>query len=236
MVNIFLCDDDANFTEYLKFCITKHYGKKFRITIFNSCNDLINAIEAEENVPDILIMDINLKDGNGIDTVERLQRKNPQIKVIYFTGLISYATAIFKTNPSYFLVKPLNENKLCEAIDKVFAEVTSDKDDSIIIKSNGSEIVLFHKDIIFLESQGRKVKFHLNNGEKKEVYTKIDDIQKELGKNFVRSHKSFLINMQYITERTNNEFFLMDGSAVPISKPNLKEAKTKFISYLGELE
>ena len=80
------------------------------------------------------------------------------------------------------------------------------------------------------------MKFHLNNGEKKEVYTKIDDMQKELGKTFVRSHKSFLINMQYITERTNNEFFLMDGSTVPISKPNLKEAKTKFISYLGELE
>ena len=144
MVNIFLCDDDANFTEYLKFCITKHYGKKFRITIFNRCNDLINAIEVEENVPDILIMDINLKDGNGIDTVERLQRKNPQIKVIYFTGLISYATAIFKTNPSYFLVKPLNENKnlniaLAAKIKKVFLP----RD-----KTKGSDFISFFSDEI----------------------------------------------------------------------------------------
>lgn len=236
MVNIFICDDDVNFTEYLKFFISKNYGKNLSITVLNSCKDLLNMVEVQEMIPDILVMDINLKDGNGIDTVDRLQGKNPKIKVIYLTGLISYATAIFKTNPSYFLVKPLNENKLCEAIDKVLSEIDSKKEETIIIKSNGSEVVLLQKDIVFLESQGRKVIFHLNNDEKKEVYTKIDDLENEMGAAFVRSHKSFLINMQYIIERTNNEFFLSNGLTVPISKPKLKEAKMKFISYLGESE
>ena len=62
----------------------------------------------------------------------------------------------------------------------------------------------------------------------------MDAMQERLGASFIRSHKSFLINMKYITERTNKEFYLLDGKALPISKPNLKDAKIKFVSYLGE--
>ena len=87
---------------------------------------------------------------------------------------------------------------------------------------------------MYLESQGRKLVIYLADGKKIEIYEKMDAIHEQLGGSFIRSHKSFLINMKYITERTNKEFYLSDGKVLPISKPNLKEAKIKFISYLGE--
>ena len=74
----------------------------------------------------------------------------------------------------------------------------------------------------------------MNNGTEIGVYEKMDIMQDQLGSNFVRSHKSFLINMKYIVERNNQEFYLSNGSVLPISKPNLKEAKMKFIAYLGD--
>lgn len=233
MIEIFACDDDINITEFLKFFIMKHFGDGYRVVTMNRCQELIGMIEMNEIVPDILIMDINLKDGNGIDTVKHLQELHPKLKVIYLTGIINYATAIFETNPAYFLVKPINENYLIDAIAKVSKEIEIDRSDSIIVKTSGSETVLYRKEIMYVESQGRKLILYMVDGQKNEIYEKMDALQEQLGASFIRSHKSFLINMKYITERTNKEFCLSDGKVLPISKPNLKEAKIKFISYLG---
>lgn len=234
MFEIFVCDDDINITEFLKFFIMKHFGDEYKVVTMNRCQELIGMIEMNERVPDILIMDINLKDGNGIETVKHLQKLHPKLKVIYLTGIINYATAIFETNPAYFLVKPINENNLSDAITKVSKEIEFDKSDSIVVKTNGSEIILYRREIMYVESQGRKLVLYMANGKKSEIYEKMDVIQEHLGASFIRSHKSFLINMKYITERTNKEFYLSDGKVLPISKPNLKDAKIKFISYLGE--
>lgn len=234
MLEIFVCDDDSNITEFLKFFIMKHFGDSYKVITMNRCGELIGMIEMNEHVPDLLIMDINLKDGNGIDTVKRLQAYCPKLKVIYLTGVINYATKIFETNPAYFLLKPINENELCDAITKVSGEIEADRADSLVIRTNGSELILYRKDIMYLESNGRKIMLHMADGRKNEIYEKMDVIQQQLGSTFIRSHKSFLINMKYITERTNKEFYLLDGSVLPISKPNLRDAKIKFISYLGE--
>ena len=234
MFDIFVCDDDINITEFLKFFVMKHFGDEYKVVTMNSCQELVGMIEMNEHVPDILIMDINLKDGNGIETVKYLQMLYPKLKVIYLTGIINYATAIFETNPAYFLVKPINEDLLYDAITKVSREIKFDKSDSIVVKTNGSEIILYRRNIIYVESKGRKLILYMSDGKRTEIYEKMDVIEEHLGGSFVRSHKSFLINMIYITERTNNEFCLSDGNVLPISKTHLKDAKIKFISYLGE--
>lgn len=234
MFEIFICDDDINITEFLKIFIMKHLGDEYKVVTMNRCQELVGMIEMNERVPDILVMDINLKDGNGIKTVKHLQENHPKLKVIYLTGIINYATAIFETNPAYFLVKPINENDLIDAITKVSKEIEFDKSDSIVVKTNGTELILYRREIMYVESQGRKLVLYMSDGKKNEIYEKMDVIQEQLGAAFIRSHKSFLINMKYITERTNKEFYLSDGKVLPISKPNLKDAKIKFISYLGE--
>ena len=234
MFEIFVCDDDINITEFLKFFIMKHFGDEYKVATMNCCQELVGMIEINERIPDILVMDINLKDGNGIETVKHLQKLHPKIKVIYLTGIINYATAIFETNPAYFLVKPINEDHLMEAIAKVSKEIEFDKSDSIVVRTNGSEIILYRREIMYVESHGRKLVLHMSDGKKNEIYEKMDVLQEQLGASFVRSHKSFLINMKFISERTNKEFYLSDGRVLPISKPNLKDAKIKFISYLGE--
>ncbi len=234
MLDIFVCDDDLNITEFLKFFIMKYFGDDYHVITMNQCQKLIGMIEIAGHVPDILIMDINLKDGNGIETVKLLQGKHPKIKVIYLTGIIQYATPIFATNPAYFLVKPINENQLCDAITKVSRDIEMERDDTIVLKTNGSEMILYKKEIMYMESQGRKLILHMQDGSENVIYEKMDVFQEKLGKPFVRSHKSFLINMRYIRERTNKEFYLLNGTVLPISKTNLKDAKVKFILYLGE--
>lgn len=234
MIEVFVCDDDQTITDYLKFFIVKRYGDEMQVLSFNKCADLLSMIEFNERIPDVLIMDVNLQDGNGIQTVKEIQTLHPCIKVIFLTGIIQYATEIFQTDPTYFLTKPINENNLAAAIEKAVKAIGNDRSDSIVIMTNGSEALLHRKDIVYVESRGRKLVFYINDGTEIGVYEKMDTMQGQLGSTFVRSHKSFLINMKYIVERNNQEFYLSNGKVLPISKPNLKEAKMKFIAYLGD--
>ena len=234
MLELIACDDDSTITDFISFFVMKNFKGLYNVATVNSCHELIGMVEIKNHVPDALIMDINLKDGNGIETVQYLQRHYPGIKVIYLTGNIQYATEIFKTNPAYFLVKPIRENELIDAISKVTREIETTKADMVFVRTGGSEIVLDRKKIMYLESCGRKLVLVMEHGERYEIYEKIDNIQERLGGTFVRSHKSYLINMRYIVERTNYGFCLSDGTHLPISKANLKDAKFRFIAYLGE--
>ena len=234
MIDVFVCDDDVNITDFLKFFIMKHFGADYKVVAMNSCQELIGMIEFNEHVPDILIMDINLKDGNGIETIKHLQSIYPTLKVIYLTGVINYATEIFETTPAYFLVKPISENQLMEAITKVSKGIELEKNDLIVIKTNGSETKVYRRDIRYVESSGRKLSLYMIEGRTVQIYEKMDVFQEKLGADFVRTHKSFLANMKHIAERTNKELLLQDGTVIPISKSNLRDVKIKFISYLGE--
>lgn len=234
MLDIFVCDNDKNTTEFLKNCMTQHFGEQHRVVTMHRCQELLGLIEMNGRVPDILIMDINHCDGNGIETVKHLQKNYPHLKVIYLADAINYTTEIFETNPSYFLLKPINEDELGHALEKVSKETKSEKSDFFIVKIRGSEILLHRKDVMYAESRGRKLVLHMADGQQYEIYGKMDLLQTQLGETFLRSHKSFLINMKYISERTGNEFCLSDGRILPISRTNLKDARVKFMSYLGK--
>lgn len=234
MFEIFLCDDNEVITEYLKFFIIKNFGDDFNFSILGSCRELYSKIEINCDIPDIIITDINLGDGNAIEVIKLIQESYPQIKIIYLTGYMPYAVDIFETNPSYFLTKPINENKLHDAMVKVMQKIGREHDDVIVIKSNSVDTVLFKKNIVYVESMGRKLIFHVAEKEPIEIYEKMDIVQANLDNRFLRIHKSYLVNMRYISERSNNSVILFTGETLPISKANLKDVKMKFITYLGD--
>ena len=234
MLEMFLCDDNKVITDYLEFFIKKNFGNKFNTTILSSCRELFSKVEINFDIPDIIITDINLGDGNAIEVIKLIQQSHPHIKVIYLTGYVPYATDIFETNPSYFLTKPINENKLQDAIVKTVQSCGRVHKDMLVLKSRGVETVVMKNDIVFIESKGRKLTFHITDKDPIEIYEKMDIIQTELDGRFIRIHKSYLVNMRFISERTNNSVSLFTGETLPISKANLKDVKMKFITYLGD--
>lgn len=236
MLDVFICDEDTGVTEYLKNLLLDNADDNIRVVTKHNSAELLAMIEINERIPDVLVMDIRLEKNNGIETVKLLQRLYPKIKVIYITGFVKYATAIFETEPSGFLLKPIKDTEFLQITKKVFDRVRDEKKNSILIKRNGSEVRLYRSDIVYAESHGRQVFIHNASGGIDVIYEKIDDLHKQLGASFVRSHKSYLINMKYIVRRINKEFYLSNGIVLPISKPNLKEATSRFIAFLGDIE
>lgn len=78
--------------------------------------------EAKGNV-DLAIMDISIGEDNGVQIIKSIHEKYPHIKVIYLTSYIKYAEDVFETNPVYFLVKPIKDERLFAAIDRAITQI-----------------------------------------------------------------------------------------------------------------
>ncbi len=183
---------------------------------------------------DIIISDICLGDGDAIETLSSLQKKNDKLKIIYMTGFIENATRIFESSPSHFLVKPFEKEALEKAIEKCENELAGENDDIMFLSFGGGNLCIRKKRIKYVESQGRKIRFHKTDGIA-ECYGKLDDVEKLLGDGFVRCHKSYIANMSYIKTFVGMKIELITGEEISVSRSCYTFARDKHTVYLGGL-
>lgn len=88
-----------------------------------------------------------------------------------------------------------------------------------------------YNEIVYIESNNSKCILHRNNGEKYNIYKKLNEIESELNDSrFLRSHQSYLVNMDYIIE-AGNQFQLSTGDVILIRQRHVKEIRNQYLKY-----
>lgn len=182
---------------------------------------------------DILIADVRLGDGDGIELVKHLQNENQRLKVIYISGFPDSCTRIFETEPCYYLQKPLELSRLSAALKKA-EDLIAEGEKTVLFQSDtGVALRIYESDIRYIESRGRKLIIRLKD-KSHEIYKKLDDAEKLLGSGFCRCHKSYIVNMEEIMKISGNTVLLFDGEKIAVSRSRTEETKIKFAKFLGD--
>lgn len=234
MFSVAICDDDEHFLKYIAEYVTEKYKDEIRVAAFTDCSELFEYVQFHGMLYDGIIMDICYDDGDGIETIQRLYEISEHVCVVYVTGYVEHMERIFDTRPCYFLRKPLNLQTLDKAVEKMKQEMKKQCEKKIVLKIGAKrELGIFADDIIYIESKAHKAIIHTKHSNY-EISEKLDNLQSKLDSTFIRTHKSYLINMRYIAERRAYEILLQTGETIAISKVKHKEVKEKFAAYLGE--
>lgn len=235
MTKILICDDNYELCEFLKGMLVEEYDSSVNVTVYKCAEDLMAEIHKhEERKPaDIILLDIDINGTNGIDVAEQLQGRFCDLKVIFITGHIDYSTEIFRVKPSNFIVKPIDRQKLLQAIDKVREELEEEEHDSFVITFKGNVFKVKANDILYFESEKRTVILHSRQGSWT-IYRKLDEVQKELPDYFLRCHQSYLVNMNEIKSLRPLRIELNQGEEIPVSRPKYKETKERFFEFIGQ--
>ena len=131
-----VCDDDRTITDYIKLLIDTEFGTNIQTKIYNSVDDLESSILKNE-IPDAIIMDICIKNENGLEMLKRVRKHIPTTPVIFITGYLEYCQDIFiDFNPWGLITKPIDKNKLCYHINKILKYYNFNKPLSIKISVN----------------------------------------------------------------------------------------------------
>ncbi|MEE0859405.1 MAG: LytTR family DNA-binding domain-containing protein [Acutalibacteraceae bacterium] len=224
-----VCDDDKNIANYIKNQITKIHPTTTEIVIFNSASELTDYVKHSRQ-PNAIFMDICLNNENGINELRKVSKHILDVPVIFITGYTEYSQDIFiDFKPWGLLLKPIDNNKLEYYIKKLYS-LYGNKPSSIFITVNGKQIKLPINDILFIESNKRKVIYHTINS-KFEEYIKLDSAVEKLGTVFLRCHKSFAVNLNYVTEFSKSKIMLSTGREISVSRSYYQSSKVVIFEH-----
>jgi len=214
------------------------------ITIFGECESVKDAVAVTKACkPDLVFLDINLKDGNAFDFLE--QTEDLSFKVIFITAYEQYALQAIKNGAVDYILKPVDIEELEAAIDKALVlDLTTQKEQLDIVKNQlinkqkdrlvlrlqeGYQVIDFSK-LMYCQSDKGYTTFYLSDGKSYMASKPIKEFEGQLpNKKFIRTHQSYMVNMDYVDKYDKNGYiFLIDSQKVPVST----RKKEEFVSRL----
>lgn len=233
MIRIAICEDEKEQQELLKNYIEKIFEKlyiKYSLDIFNSGEELLEKYSKDI---DLILLDIQLGEINGMDTARNIRVLDNNVEIIFITSLIEYALEGYKVRAYRYLVKPVKYEDIKENIINCIKEVEI-KNKYIIIKKQGNQIKLDINEITYIEVQKETITIHTLNGVYK-INGTMNNIEKEIDcSRFFRCHKSFLVNLEHIKIIKQYIAILENNEEVPVSRYRFKETKDKFFDLIED--
>lgn len=228
MLRIAICDDDETLCASLEQMLLE-YGKQHLLTIetevFYSGEAMLQPLKRKEQY-DIVLLDIELYQINGIEVGAYIRNElnNQKLQIIYVSGKEQYAMQLFPNRPFDFLVKPVTYAQIAACMDQ-YRSIYDAQPQYYQFMAEKREYKVAASEILYFESIGRMLCVHLTDGER-ELYGKLDSIAQEaFAADFLRIHKSFLVNPTYVVCYYADEVRMSDGAKLPISRSHQKQVK-----------
>jgi two-component system, LytTR family, response regulator len=236
MIKAIIIDDEKTSRETLQ-GLLRRYCKN--VEVIGEADGFRSGMEViKKNKPDVIFLDIQMPDGSGFKLLEEIG--NIDFEVIFSTAYDQFAIKAIKYSALDYLLKPINPEDLITAVEKLETKISKGKDDTgvkflldsmkshpsdkkkiVLSTSEGMHIVDIDN-IIRCESEDYYTKFFLKEGKVIMVSKTLKENEELLAEhNFIRPHKSHLINLKYVKSflRIDGGSIVMtDGSNVPVSR------------------
>lgn len=233
MLNIAICDDDIQTTGQIEMLIEKIAKRNFvdiDIEVFWSGENLADAVAAGDGY-DIIYLDIEMNNEDGISTAKRIRKYDKNVLIIYVTSYENYMKESFAVRPFQFLVKPVSEKQMETCFMAAYEDINSGDFYFRYSYQRMNHKVLI-RDILYFESSKRKV-FIVTREETFELYGKLNEIENSLRVcklSFLRVHQSFLVNYKYIKGQSYDFVVMDNGKKISISEDRRKLISEQYCS------
>lgn len=227
-MRIAICDDEVIIRDIVKeLCDTYFVGKDMNcdILMFRSGEELLKCKDAV----DIIFLDVEMPGIDGMLAAQYLREKNVDIPIIFLTSHSELMQKAFKVKAFRYLLKPMNKSEFNEALSDAVHEVMSEK---VLVKYKDTSAVINIKDIFYIESLGDNTAIHA----KSQYFISNEPLKnwiETLGTQaFFQTHKSYLVNLQYVKKIEKGMVYLSYEYSVPVSIRNTKKIKEKMVEYV----
>ena len=233
-MNIAICDDEKKWQEELKDYIYE-YTNAHNINVFvNSFSDGKACYEANLKNYDIIFMDYQMNETNGIETAQNIRKYNSDSTIIFVSAFPQIAIDTFEVNTFRFLAKPIDKEKLFKALDDYIAQIQTEN--FIIFKSHQGTVRIKISDIIYAESKRNHTIIHTEH-KNYEVLTHLKNIESRLPMDkFFRCHRAFITSFKYIKNHTNTDIYFYDNTGIFISRNKLTAFKNALCEYTAKYD
>lgn len=241
MLRAFIVDDEPLARDELKYLLLR--SKQVEIVGEADCKeDALEQIRALR--PDVVFLDIELAEDNGLELAKQLLPLNPTPVIVFATAYDEYALRSFELDAVDYILKPFNEKRIQQTLEKVHRMHRVPEDTSQATLSpiqSGKIAVLLDERIVLIDCQ--KIAY-LGSCEGKcaiktlereyKVCESLTMLEKKLNSDqFIRVHRGFIVNIDHITEiqpwfNSTYNLIMKEGSSIPVSRTYVKDLRNLF--------
>ena len=240
MIRILICDDDISFASRLRELVTNalmQAGEAVQIQVYQYAEEISDFLIKQ---CDIAFLDIDFegKAYTGLDIAKSIRKNSSDAIIIFVTNFPKYAPEGYEVQAFRYLLKEELDSKLRLYLNQAI-EHLSTFHDFLRFHASGEYFCVPLRDISYIEAQLRMVAVHMigdapGSPPKYTFYEKISTLEESLeARGFIRTQKSYLVNMRHIKRYQYTEVLLSNGVILPASRHLYAKQKEKYILWKG---
>ncbi|MBR2370795.1 MAG: response regulator transcription factor [Clostridia bacterium] len=235
MFKVAICDDSrAGISDLVMWIreLADEISLEATVEVFRSYKTLLKAMSEQEYK--LLILETSMGDSSGIEFARRLRRGGFRAEIIFYTKDPEAALEAYSAYPSAYVLKPASKKKFREPFRYVTEKYR--KKPSVVLKTReGERVSVSVENICYVEVFRTELDVHCVDGV--EVYVgSLSEVLRQLPQaQFYRSHRSFIVNLEFVSRIGKYFFTMLNGDKVAIAKNRYAEAKAKFEDFVGSV-
>nr|WP_315020304.1 LytTR family DNA-binding domain-containing protein [uncultured Aminipila sp.] len=232
MIKIVVCDDEEIMVSQLSNKIRTYMkNTNYSSQVFSFSN--AKALLKSNDGYDIVFLDIQMEGMSGIEAAHKMRKSGSESYIVFVTVLKECVYDAFEVEASDYLLKPIEDERFIRTMDRILHYIEDRGKASLTIqKSAGYKSIRF-ADIFYCEVINRKIYIYTKQG-MIDYYFKIEELERQLETHFIRCHRSYLVNLQYVCGYENGMAQLENGEKIPVSRSRQQSFVKSVLSYMKE--
>ena len=236
-IRIACCDDEKQQLELYKTMFTNiemRQDIKLNVEYFLSGNFMLERFQSEKNPFDLVYLDMDMDEKSGLDLAKEIrQNYHSDCLILFLTNYPKYMQNSFDVRAFQYMIKPVQFDEFERKFNAARKYLEKDDKNRVVLKIDEDNVVFFTNEIYYIEKEKSSKQFLVYLEDKcvvaKGVLSAIEN--QVLEQHFMRTHRSYLVNMKHIRRIQKNDLVLSNGNLVPISRRKEKELKQQFMRY-----
>lgn len=232
MIRVAIVEDETSVADNLKSYLAKYskeYGKEIEVTRFDNA---VLFIAAYQSNFDIILMDIELPDLDGMSAVRQLRKIDPNVLVIFVTNLAQYAVKGYEVSAFDFIVKPVSYFNFALKLSRAIGRLGTEREMEIWVSTRRGKKLVTVSTLKYVEVMKHVLIYHTTEGDVMGSGTLKGVLELLKGLPFALCNQCYLVNLRYVTEIIDYKV-TVGGEVLQISSPRRKEFVRALNNYLA---
>ena len=229
-----ICEDETNMQQRLSEAIAdwaKSRNVQIDILCYQNAESFLMAWP--EVSFDIIFLDIQMRNMTGIELAECIRKTDKNMMIVFVTSFSQYVLRGYDVNALHYLIKPVSQAKLLPILDKAHV-IWRSRNNAVLLVSNGTGQIKLPFDGIYyisMLSHIAKIQTEMNAFE---IRKTADELAALLPDYFIRTHRSYIVNLFKVEYIYKESLLLSNGESLPISRNKSKDVKDAFVKLQTE--
>ena len=231
---IAICDDQIEQLEKLESLFQAWQSDRktsLRYRSFQNPTELLDSLKTEQYT--LYFLDIMMPGVDGLSVAREIRTVDLAADIIFLTSSSGFAYESYSVRAAEYLLKPVDQERLFKILDRLYLQEQRPQE-GLVLKSNSTLVRVLYSQLSYVEVNGKHIYFNLTDRSVREVFGTLKEYESQLLERpeFMRVHRSYIVNMLQVAELSSTGIRTFSGQNVPVSRllyPKLRQDYMKLL-------